>query len=314
MHFLPGYCWKYGAEYFLWCFKPICSGNLIAGPCALHSCFQFAVAWSATHSSWDAPKWEVLRGAGNTKTQGTRNISLGSSREAASFKGLFYEKSLLVGDGGTVCASSDFVSGQEKVDSWVLLKAGCWTRSLAPPQGQTFLTREICCTDDGLWLSIHHCFKCDNIQLHKRTACGLGSRGWDTRCLLYRLCSRDSCVLGNMCGKVSAIAVGILKIEAVFLAPNQILGVAAGVESVEKVCWSGYNNTHLFVMLLGVLTRFACLQRRSYCVPCRWARRHCASTLLLDTITLSMSKYHRAALKRELPQAQRDLSLTSIPK
>lgn len=85
MHFLPGYCWKYGAEYFLWCFKPICSGSLRAGPCALHSCFQFAVAWSATLSSWDAPKWEVLWGAGITKTQGTRNISLGSSREAASF-------------------------------------------------------------------------------------------------------------------------------------------------------------------------------------------------------------------------------------
>lgn len=59
---------------------------------------------------------------------------------------------------------------------------------------------------------------------------------WDTRCSLYRSCSRDSCVLGNVCGRVSTIAVGILKIEAVFLAPNQILGVAEGVESVEQVC------------------------------------------------------------------------------
>lgn len=66
--------------------------------------------------------------------------------------------------------------------------------------------------------------------------CGLGSCGWDTRCLLYCICSRDFCVLGNVCGKVSAIAVGILKTEAVVLAPNQIPGVAAGVESVEQVC------------------------------------------------------------------------------
>lgn len=133
--------------------------------------------------------------------------------------------------------------------------------------------------------------------------CGLGSCGWDTRCLLYCICSRDSCVLGNVCGKVSAIAVGILKTEAVVLAPNQIPGVAAGVESVEQVCWSGYNNTQLFVMLLGVLTRLACLQRRSYSVPCKWAQGHCPSPCLLDIVTLSMSKYHRAALNCESPQA-----------
>lgn len=143
MHFLPGYCWKYGAEYFLWCFKPICSGSLRAGPCALHSCFQFAVAWSATHSSWDAPKWEVLWGAGNTKTQGTRNISLGSSREAASFKGLFCEKNLLVGYEEAVCASLNLVSVQGEVDSWVLLKAGCWSESFVLLWGQTFLTWEM---------------------------------------------------------------------------------------------------------------------------------------------------------------------------
>lgn len=204
MHFLPGYCWKYGAEYFLWCFKPICSGSLRAGPCALHSCFQFAVAWSATHSSWDAPKWEVLWGAGNTKTQGTRNISLGSSREAASFKGLFYEKNLLVGDGEAVCASLNFVSMQGEVDSWVL-KAGCWSESFVLPWGQTFLTWEICCIERyicELWLRIHQCFKCDNILLG-RIACGLG--GWEMRCLLYHFCSRDFCALGNVCGKVSAI-------------------------------------------------------------------------------------------------------------
>lgn len=50
---------------------------------------------------------------------------LGSSREAASFKGLFYEKNLLVGDEEAVCASLNFVSVQGEVDSWVLLKAGC---------------------------------------------------------------------------------------------------------------------------------------------------------------------------------------------
>lgn len=151
MHFLPGYCWKYGAEYFLWCFKPICSGKLSAGPCALRSRFQVAVAWSATRGSWDAPKWEVLRGAGSAGTHGTGNISLGSSRDAASFKGFFYEKGLLL---GTACASSDFVSVEEMVDSWVVLKAGCWTGSFVPPEGETLLASEICCTDEELWLNI----------------------------------------------------------------------------------------------------------------------------------------------------------------
>lgn len=66
-----------------------------------------------------------------------------------------------------------------------------------------------------------------------------------------------------------------LTTEAVFLAPDQILGVAAGVESVGQVCGSGYNNTQLFVMLLGVLTVLACLQRRSYSVPLKRARGHC---------------------------------------
>lgn len=37
----------------------------------------------------------------------------------------------------------------------------------------------------------------------------------------------------EMC--VGAVWGGILKIESVFLTPNQILGVAAGVESVEQV-------------------------------------------------------------------------------
>lgn len=221
MHFLPGYCWKYGAEYFLWCFKPICSGNLIAGPCALHSRFQFAVAWSATHSSWDAPKWEVLRGAGNTKTQGTRNISLGSSREAASVKGLFYEKSLFVGDGGTACAWLDFVS---------LTVGWACRRRLSPACAKGWMLNQIFCTslgsnfshqggltyrwDDGILLNIHPCLKCDNTQLSRRAVCGLGACGWDMRCLLHLCCSRDSCVLGNVCGKVRAIAIGVLKIEA----------------------------------------------------------------------------------------------------
>lgn len=192
----------------------------------------------------------------------------------------------------------------------MLLKAGCWIRSFAPPQGQTFLPRDICCTDDGLWPSIHHSFQCDSIQLHERVACGLGSCGWDTRCLLYCCCSRGSCVLGNVCGKVSAIAVGILKIEVVFLARNQIPGVAAGVEIVEQVCWSSYNNTQLSVVLWGVLTGLARLQRRSYSVPCKQARGHCPSPHLLDTISLSMAKYHRAVN----PLKPREISLRGIPK
>lgn len=61
--------------------------------------------------------------------------------------------------------------------------------------------------------------------------------------MLYHFCSRDFCALGNVCGKVSG---GMLKIEAVFLAPNQIPGVAAGVESVEQVCSSGCSNIQLF--------------------------------------------------------------------
>lgn len=134
-----------------------------------------------------------------------------------------------------------------------------------------------------------------------KVACGLGSHGWYMRCVLYCFCSRDSCILGNVCGKVSAIAVGILKIEGGFLAPNQILGVEAGVESVEQVCCSGYNNTQLFVTLLGVLTRLACLQSRSYCVPCKWAWGRCGSPRLLDTVTLITPKYHGAALKCESP-------------
>lgn len=55
------------------------------------------------------------------------------------------------------------------------------------------------------------------------------------RCLPFHF-YRDTCVLGNVRGKVRAIAIGILKIEAVFLAPNQIPGVAEGAESVEQVC------------------------------------------------------------------------------
>lgn len=43
-------------------------------------------------------------------------------------------------------------------------------------------------------------------------------------------------LLENVCGKVRAIAGGILKIEASFSASHQILGVVAGVANVERVC------------------------------------------------------------------------------
>jgi len=175
MHFLPGYCWKYGAEYFLWCFKPICSGNLRAGPCALRSRFQFAVAWSAPHSSWDAPKWEVLRGAGNAEPQGTGNIALGSSRAAASPEGLFYGQGLLV-DGETVCAWWDFWAWLwgEGVGKGQFLRVKGWMLNhiLCTSLGSEFLTREI--WEDGITLlNSHQCFKCDSVQLPRGAVCGL---------------------------------------------------------------------------------------------------------------------------------------------
>lgn len=43
-------------------------------------------------------------------------------------------------------------------------------------------------------------------------------------------------LLESVCGKVRAIAGGILKIEASFSASHQILGVVAGVANVERVC------------------------------------------------------------------------------
>lgn len=126
-----------------------------------------------------------------------------------------------VGDGGTACAWSDFVS---------LTVGWACRRRLSPACAKGWMLNQILCTspgsnfshqgglpyrwDDGILLNIHPCLKCDNTQLSRRAVCGLGACGWDMRCLLYLFCSRDSCVLGNVCGKVRAIAIGILKIEA----------------------------------------------------------------------------------------------------
>lgn len=92
---------------------------------------------------------------------------------------------------------------------------------------------------EGLWLRIHQCLKCD-IFLHG-TACGLEAGRWSVCCITS---APGTSVPWEMC--VGAVWGGILKIESVFLTPNQILGVAAGVESVEQVSWSGYSNTQLF--------------------------------------------------------------------
>lgn len=295
MHFLPGYCWKYGAEYFLWCFKPICSGNLRAGPCALRSRFQFAVAWSAPHSSWDAPKWEVLWGAGSAEPQGTGNIVLGSSRAAASPEGLFYEKGLLV-DGGTACAWWDFwawVWG-ESVGKGQFLHVKCWMLNciLCTSLGSEFLTREI--WEDGIiLLNIHRCFKCDSCPGEPCVGCEVFAASLLLRGLLE-----------NMCGKVRAIAVVILKIEASFSASHQILGVVAGVASVERVCWSGYNNTQLFVVHWRPRTGWACPPWRLQCsMSPQDALLPCVSLMLTASTCPNITRLLWGAL---MPRAGRE--------
>lgn len=142
MHFLPGYCWKYGAEYFLWCFKPICSGNLIAGPCALYSRFQFAVAWSATHTAHEMHQGGRSceeQAIQRPKVQGT--FHWGPAGRLPVLRASFANKHFLVGDGGAACVSSDLLCLGR---GWFLGVVKGWMLIFPPFWNQLSFTGETC--------------------------------------------------------------------------------------------------------------------------------------------------------------------------